>query len=284
RQFPDYNRNQREYNVGAAASWEIDLAGGLRRTSAAARDELDAAEADQVGTRVTVAADAADAYLPIRGFQARLAVAYDQIATDSRLLQLVQVQKRAGSTSEREVAQANALLQQAQTTVPSLRTALEAQLNRLDVLLGEQPGTSANELAGPGEIPTIPAIPADDLPQDVLRRRPDIIAAERHLAASNERIGAAISDYYPKISLAGALGVDSLNGAGLLTGNAFQAAGGGLLRWRLFDFGKVDAEVEQAKGANQAALAVYRSTVLHAAEDVENALAGLAQTQAHVQE
>ncbi len=110
------------------------------------------------------------------------------------------------------------------------------------------------------------------------------MAAERHLAASNERIGAAISDYYPKISLAGALGVDSLDGGGLLTGNAFQAAGGGLLRWRLFDFGKIDAEVEQTKGANEAALAVYRSTVLRAAEDVENALAGLAQTQAHSRE
>lgn len=283
RQFPDYTRDQREYNVGAAASWEIDLAGGLRRTSAAARDELVAAEADQTGTRVTVAADAADAYLQIRGFQARLAVAYDQIATDNRLLQLVQVQKHAGSATEREVAQADALLLQAQTTVPSLRTALEAQLNRLDVLLGEQPGTSSGELAGPADIPSIPAIPTDDLPQDVLRRRPDIIAAERRLAASNERIGAALSDYYPKISLSGALGFDSLTTNHLFSAQSFQPVGTGALRWRLFDFGRVDAEVKQARGANAEALADYRLAALKAAEDIENALMSLSQTGLQVQ-
>ncbi|WP_460901027.1 efflux transporter outer membrane subunit [Paraburkholderia jirisanensis] len=278
RQFPDYNRDQREYNVGAAASWEIDVAGGLRRASAAARDEMDAAEAEQMGTRVTVAADAADAYLQIRGFQARLAVANDQIATDGQLLQLVQVKRRSGSTSGREVAQAEALLLQARTTVPSLRIALEAQLNRLDVLLGEQPGTSESDLAGFGEIPSIPAIPADEAPQEVLRRRPDIIAAERRLAASNERIGAALSDYYPKISVSGILGFDSLTTNHLFSAQSFQPLGTGALKWRLFDFGRVDAEVRQARGANAEALAEYRLAALKAAEDVENAFVSLSQT------
>jgi outer membrane protein TolC len=113
----------------------------------------------------------------------------------------------------------------------------------------------------------------------MLRRRPDIIAAERRLAASNERIGAAISDYYPKISLSGALGFDSLSAGHLFTSGAFQPIGGGALRWRLFDFGKVAAEVAEARGADAEALAVYRDTVLRAAEDIENALSGLAQTE-----
>ena len=93
----------------------------------------------------------------------------------------------------------------------------------------------------PGKIPGIPAIGDVDQPLNVLRRRPDIIAAERKLAASNERIGVAISDYYPKISLAGALGFDSINGGTLFNGKAFQAVGTGSLRWRLFDFGRVKA-------------------------------------------
>jgi NodT family efflux transporter outer membrane factor (OMF) lipoprotein len=282
--FPEYDRNQPDYNVGAAASWEIDLAGGLRRGAAAARDELQAAEAEHAGTRVTVASDAADAYLQIRGYQARLAVALDQIETDKRLLDLVRARHRIGVADEREVAQADALLKQATATVPTLRASLEAQLNRLDVLMGAQAGTYAREVSQPGGIPAIPAIDDDGQPLDVLRRRPDIIAAERRLAASNERIGVAISDYYPKISLSGMLGFDSETTNHLFTANAFQPIGTGSLRWRLFDFGKVNAEVGQARGAHAEALAQYRQAALKATEDVEDAVVTLSQTSARVQE
>ncbi|HEY0342497.1 MAG TPA: efflux transporter outer membrane subunit [Steroidobacteraceae bacterium] len=282
--YPGYSRSQREYNVGAAASWEIDLFGGLRRGRAAARYDAQAAQAEQAGTRITVVADAADAYLQIRGLQARLAVAQDQIDTDAHLLGLVQVRHRFGAAEDREVAQTEALLKQARATLPLLRIALEAQLNRLDVLMGAQPGTYARELQGPSAIPSIPAIHGSDQPVDVLRRRPDIIAAERRLAASNERIGAAISDYYPKLSLSGVLGFDSLDTQHLFGAKAFQPVGSGALRWRLFDFGKVDAEVAQSRGAHAEALAQYRLSVLRDAEDVEDALMTLSQTEARAQE
>lgn len=281
---PGYRRNLREYTIGPAASWEIDLSGGLRRGKAAALDELQAAEADHVGTRITVAAEAADAYVQVREFQARLAVAQQVIDTDAGLLRLVEARWRAGAADGREVAQAEALLKQAKTTVPPLRVQLEAQLNRLDVLMGAQPGTYAKELMTPGKIPEVPAIGDADQPLDVLRRRPDIIAAERRLAASNERIGVAISDYYPKISLSGALGFDSINAGTLFNGQAFQAIGGGALRWRLFDFGKVKAEIAQAHGAYAEALAAYRQTALKATEDIENAMTELAQAQARLEQ
>jgi NodT family efflux transporter outer membrane factor (OMF) lipoprotein len=283
-EVPTYRRDIHEYTIGPTASWELDLAGGLRHGAAASRDAAQAAQAEQVGTRVTVAADAADAYLQIRGFQTRLIVAKNQIANDEHLVRLVRNRYEAGAASKREIAQAEALLQQARGTVPLLRLSLEEQLNRLDVLMGAQPGTSAHELEAASEIPSIPAIPGDRQPIDVLRRRPDIIAAERRLAASNELIGAAISDYYPKISLSGALGFDSLNSGHLFTSSAFQPIGAGALRWRLFDFGKVDAEVAQTRGANAEALATYRQAVLRAAEDVENALSSLGQTEAYVTE
>jgi len=283
-QAKGFRRDGHEDTVGPAASWEIDIFGGLRRGEAAAEDEAQAAEAAQAGSRVTVAADSADAYLQIRGYQARLAVAQHQIETDEHLVGLVLNRLTAGAATDREVAQAEALLKQARSTVPDLRLALEQQLNRLDVLMGVQPGTYAHDLATPQEIPSVPAVPGAQQPVDVLRRRPDIIAAERHLAASNERIGVAVADYYPKISLSGALGLDSVSANHLFTSSALQAVGGGALRWRLFDFGKVDAEVAEARGANAESLAAYRQAVLHAAEDVENALAWLAQTQARVTE
>lgn len=280
---PGFRRDIHEYALGTAASWELDVAGGIRHNAAAARDEAQAAEADRVGTRIIVAADAADAYLQIRGYQARIAIAQNQIDTDEHLLKLVQNRYAAGAASRREISQAEALLQQARSTIPILRLSLEKQLNRLDVLMGAQPGTYAQELNPVTPIPSIPNIGSQQ-PTDVLRRRPDIIAAERRLAASNEQIGTALAEYYPKVSLSGILGLDSLNAGSLFTGGAFQPGAVAGLRWRLFDFGRVNAQVKQARGANAEALVEYRQSVLKAAEDVENSLATLAETQAYIAE
>jgi NodT family efflux transporter outer membrane factor (OMF) lipoprotein len=277
--FPGYNRDQRLYDVGAIASWEIDVAGGLRRGEESADAEAQAADAEFAGTRITVAADVADAYFQIRGYQTRVAVVQQQIAVDGHLLSLVTQRRDRGLANDRELSQAQAVLDQAQAALPLLNIALEAQLNRLDVLLGAQSGTYAAELSRPSPIPTLPAIPDTNKPVDFLRRRPDIIAAERRLAASNARIGVALSDYYPKLSLSGLLGFESLNVNHLLSAASFQPFATGAIRWRIFDFGKVDAEVRQARGANAEALAQYRGTVLQATEDVENAFKTLTETE-----
>ena len=285
RNFPGFDRNAKLYDLGAAASWEIDLSGGLRRAAQAARAEAQAADAERLGTRVSVSADAADAYFRVRGDQARLSVAERQVDVDSSLVDLVRLRRTGGVASEREMAQAEALLQQVRTTIPLLRIDLAAQLNRLDVLMGTQPGTYAKELETAADIPAIPAIPSGDRPLDVLRRRPDVIAAERQVAAANARIGVAISDYYPKISLSGMLGFESLTGGSeLFSSRAFQPAATAGLRWRLFDFGKVSAEVAAARGADAEALARYRQSVLRAAEDVENAFVALVQTEQRTRE
>jgi NodT family efflux transporter outer membrane factor (OMF) lipoprotein len=234
--------------------------------------------------RISVAAEAADAYFQIRGYQARLAVAQSQVETDERLFELVKLRKSYGVGTDREVAQAEALMRNARATIPPLRIGLEAQSNRLDVLMGVQAGTYATELTEPAVIPTIPAISSARAAGDLLHRRPDIIAAERKLAASSAAIGAAISDYYPKISLSGVVGFESTDVSHLIRAATFQPEAIGGLRWRLFDFGKVDAEVGQAKGANAEALAVYRQSVLHATEDVEDAFMSLAQNSIRAEE
>jgi NodT family efflux transporter outer membrane factor (OMF) lipoprotein len=196
--LPAFNRDQSIYDAGLGASWELDLFGGLRRGREAA-----SATAEQVGIRISVTADAADAYLRVRGDQARIAVAEQQVLTDEHLLELVRQRFSRGLAAVREVAQAEALIFQARASLQPLRIDLEAQMNRLDVLLGVQPGTSSAELQTPRDIPSVPSVSTSDGPLEVLRRRPDVIAAERHLAASNARIGQALADYYPKVSLAG---------------------------------------------------------------------------------
>ena len=277
RNLPGYTRNQTLYDADVGAQWEVDLFGGLRRNAEGARDEAEAAEAQQLGVRVSIVAEAADAYFQARGDQARLAIARSQVDTDTHLLDLVRLRFARGASAEKEVAQAEALLAQARTTIPPLRTALETQLNRLDVLMGTQPGTYAAELTQPAEIPAAPGIATAESASTLFRRRPDIIAAERHLAASNARIGVAMAEYYPKVSLSALLGFESLNSGQLFSAASFQPEATAGLRWRLFDFGKVDAEVAQANSANAQALLNYRQTVLRATEDVENAFMALAQ-------
>ncbi len=277
--LPGYKRDQRLYDAGVAASWEIDLAGGLRRGRNAAEDERQAASAEAVGTRISVAAEVADAYFQIRGDQARIAAVQGQIDVDAHTLELVQQLHDRGLTNDRALFQTQAVLKQAQAALPPLNIALEVQLNRLDVLLGAQPGTYATEMAAVHEVPSAPALPDAGTPTDFLRRRPDVIAAERRLAAANENIGVAISDYYPKLSLSGLLGAESPTGDQLFKGRSAQSQVAGGFRWRIFDFGRVDAEVKSARGARAAAFAAYRQTVLHAAEDVEDAFVTLTQTE-----
>jgi NodT family efflux transporter outer membrane factor (OMF) lipoprotein len=277
--LPGYDRHQNYYDLGLMASWETDLFGGLKKGAQAATAEAQAAEVSHSGTRITVAAEAADAYMQVRGAQARLIFAKDQIATDQHLVELVQQRRDAGVASDRELAQAQALLSQAKATIPLLTVSLEAQLNRLDVLMGAQPGTYAAELSSFADIPDVPEISGYGTPTDLLRRRPDIIAAERMVAASNARIGQALAEYYPKLSLSGIVGSQAVAPAHLFEQQGFQPIGVVGLRWRLFDFGRVAAEVEGARGANAEALLQYRSSVLHAAEDVEDAFSLLVQSE-----
>ena len=278
--LPGFSRNQASYDLNVGATWEADIFGGLKRGAQAATAEAQAAEATQMGTRVSIVADAADSYFQIRGAEIRIQLAKEQIDTDDHLVRLVRQRKEAGIASERELAQAEALLSQAKATLPPLATILESQLNRLDVLLGAQPGTYATELATAADIPPVPAISTAGPASDLLRRRPDIIAAERQLAASNARIGQALAEYYPKISLAGLIGNESIAPGHLFKERTFQPSAVAGLRWRLFDFGRVDAEVKQARGANAEALLLYRNSVLRAAEDVEDAFNALSQSEA----
>src|SRR5437773_1877348 len=196
-----------------------------------------------------------------------------------RLVELVQQRKDAGVASDRELAQARALVSQAKATIPLLTVSLEAQLNRLDVLMGAQPGTYAAELNSVADIPDLPELSGYGTPTDLLRRRPDIIAAERMVAASNARIGQALSEYYPKLSVAGIVGSQAIAPAHLFEQQGFQPISLVGLRWRLFDFGAVAAEVKQARGASAEALLHYQSAALHAAEDVEDAFSLLVQSE-----
>lgn len=269
------DRDVETYEGNVGASWELDLFGGLRREREAAYDEYRAAQAGVAAAQVSIAAEVADTYITIRGLQARLAIAKEQAATQQRLVATIDLQYRKGVAAELQLRQSEGVLAQVKGTVPVLQVGLEAALNSFDVLMGEQPGTYRAQLSTPAAIPVAPAIADIGSPADLLRRRPDLIVAESKLAASNARIGSAMSEYYPKFSLSGLIGTATTAPGTLFTGGATQAQGVFGLRWRLFDFGRVDAEIKNARGQNAEALAVYRLSVLRASQDVENAFSAL---------
>lgn len=278
--FPQFERSSELYELNLGASWEIDLFGGRDASRDAARADWQASAAGAVAVRLALAAQAADTYVMIRALQARIAIARSQAETQQKLVDLTALQYKKGVAAELQLRQAEGALAQVRASVPALQNELDIAMNALDVLLGVQPGATRPELAKSSPIPLAPAVSTAGGPASLLRRRPDIIAAERTLAASNARIEAAMSEYYPKISLSGLLGTATTAAGGLFTGNATQASGFLGLRWRLFDFGRVDAEIKTAKGRNAEALAAYRQAVLRASQDVEDAFSTLVQQEA----
>ena len=281
--LPGFDREAQSYELNVGASWELDLFGGKDAARDAARADWQASAAAAVGARLTVAAQTADTYIAIRSLQARLTVARDQLKTQQQLVDLIGLQYRKGVAAELQLRQAEGALAQVKAGVPELEQNLDIAMNALDVLLGLQPGSTRSELAAAAPIPIPPPVSSAGGPPTLLRRRPDIIAAERTLAASNARVGVAVSEYYPKLSLGGLIGTATMSTGGLFRGGATQASGILGLRWRLFDFGRVDAEVAAARGRNAEALAAYRLTVLRASEDVENAFSSLVKQQARAQ-
>jgi NodT family efflux transporter outer membrane factor (OMF) lipoprotein len=280
---PDFDRSGSYYETNVGASWEVDVFGGLRRSREAARADYQASEAGAVATQLAVAAQTADVYVTMRGLQARIAIAREQADTRRQLLSTVKLQYEKEIAAELQVRQAEGSLAQVEAQIPVLEAGLDAAMNALDVLLGAQPGTYRAEVSTAGSIPVAPGLAETGTPADMIRRRPDLLVAERRLAAANARIGVAISEYYPKFSLGALLGsASAISSGNLFTSNANQALGVLGLRWRLFDFGRVDAQIAAARGQEAEALAAYRLAVLRATEEVENSFSGLVKREAQV--
>ncbi|MDR6529485.1 NodT family efflux transporter outer membrane factor (OMF) lipoprotein [Caulobacter rhizosphaerae] len=272
---PNFDREGELYEGDLVAGWELDVFGGGRRDREAALAQYRAAEAGVAAARLAVAAQTADTYVLVRGLQERLAIARGQVETQTRLVETVHLQREQGVAADLQLQQAVGALEQTRASLPVLEEGLEAALNAMDVIQGAQPGTYRAELATVTAIPTAPGLADAGGPAELLRRRPDLVVAEQRLRASNAQVGSAISQYFPKFSLSGLVGTATTSSSALFEGPANQAQGVLGLRWRLFDFGRVGAEVAAARGQKAEALAAYQQSVLRATEDVENAFSSL---------
>ena len=267
------------YSAGFDAGWELDIFGGIRRSVEAADAEIQAAEEELNNVLVSIFAETALNYVEARTFQARIRVAEANILTQQETYDLTRFRFEAGLIDELPVKQALFNLENTRSQIPSLRSGLEASQNRLAILTGQQPGTVHHKLDSYGEIPLPPLQLAVGVPAETLRHRPDIRRAERKVAAQNARIGAAVSDLYPKFSLSGSIGLESLSSTTLFnTGSHTWRIVPGI-SWNVFDAGAIRRNIDVQTALQEQALIQYESTVLNALEEVENALVAYAQEQ-----
>lgn len=265
------------YAAGFDASWEPDVFGGTRRGAEAAQADLEASAATLDAAQVSLVAEAALNYVEARALQIRLGLARNNLASQQETWQLADWRVQAGLANSVEVEQARANLEQTRASISVLERSLAEAQNRLAVLAGIAPGTLNEQLSRPGAIPVVPQQFAVGIPAETLRRRPDVRAAERRVAAETARIGQAQAARYPGISLSGSIGVESLAFDTLANGTVARSFVASIAA-AIFDGGKRRQQVAAQEAVRERALIAYEKTVLTALEEVENGLTAFARS------
>jgi len=261
------------------ASWELDVFGGIRRGVQAASAEVAAAEENLRDVRVILFGDVGRVYAQLRGFQRRLEIANKNIKTQQDTFDLTRTRAKAGLATELDVSRAAAQLESTKAVVPTLLGGIDISIHRLSILLGEEPGALRSELENASPIPAAAPDVEVGLPSDLLKRRPDIRRSEAQLAAATARIGEAKADLFPHFVLTGAAGrqASQLHDITLGAGNFFSVGPG--ISLPLFTGGRIRSNIAVQDARQREALISYRSSVLNALEEVQNALVNYAQEQ-----
>lgn len=276
REAPDDTRGlsfgdnpQSRYRVYAAASWEIDLWGRVRRQLESAEATLQANVEARRGVVLSLVAQLATLYFELRGLDEQLEIAERTRASYAEAVRLFELQFQHGVVPELTVAQARSQYETAAAAIPEIERRIAALENAISVLAGRNPGPVARGLRL-AEI-SMPAVPSG-LPSEVLERRPDLRQAEQELIAANALIGAAKAQYFPSISLTGLFGYASENLSKLFDPGSQAWAFLGNVSGPIFTAGRIEGDVALAEARQKAALASYRLAIQNAFADTENAL------------
>ncbi|MGB6450455.1 MAG: efflux transporter outer membrane subunit, partial [Steroidobacteraceae bacterium] len=264
--------DERYYDAGFDATWELDLFGRVRRGVEASRADVQGAEASLRDAQVSVTGEVARVYFELRGEQSELEVARGNVANQRATLDLTEQELDAGRGTELDTSRAQSELSSTLATIPPLEAAIDRSMHRLAVLTARPPDALDGLLRPVRELPALPPIVDVGDPAALLRRRPDIRVAERELAAATARIGVAVGDLFPKVTFDGSFGYAAGDPGALATGGTRAFLIGPSISWAAFDLGRVRANIAGARARTDAALANYQKTVLDALEDTENAL------------
>jgi len=265
------------YHLGFDVSWEADVWGRFRRLVESASAELDASVADYDGVLVSLTAQIALSYVQLRVNQARIKIATQNIELQSKSLEITRAKFDAGETSALDMDQAETLLNNTKATLPALEIARQQLKNSLAILLGKAPQELGEVLTAVEPIPTTAPALTLGMPQDLLRRRPDLRATERQLAAQSARIGYAVTDLYPHFSLGGSIltSTTSLGDKNVLDLFSRDSMGLNLLgafQWNIFQYDRLKGNIRLQDARFQQLLVDYRNAVLQAQREVEDAI------------
>lgn len=267
--FPGVARDQNYYDASFDASWELDLFGRVRRGIEAQSAEVNTSIAGVENAQVSVTAEVARSYFELRGAQHQLDVAQRNTANQRNSLQLTNARLEAGRGTELDTSRAQAQLSATLSTIPDFEAAVTRSILRLGVLTGNSPDALLATLSEARPLPTLPATQPIGTPEALLRRRPDIRMAENQLAAATARIGVAVGDLFPRISLVGSWGFDAASSGDLGNSSSETFAFGPSIRWAAFDLGRVQQRIRQREAAADGALARYEQAVLRALEETD---------------
>lgn len=258
-----------QYNYGFNLAWELDFWGKFRRAIESDEDTLDAQVENYDGALVTLLGDIATNYAQMRTLEQQIKYAQDNVQVQRDTLTIVEARFKASTTSELDLDQARSTLAATEAAIPELEISLRQTINQLCILMGMPPEELRLRL-GPGNIPTAPAEVVLGIPADLLRRRPDVRAAERTLAAQAAQIGVAEADFYPAISITGNLGWSAQHASNLFSPGSFNGLVGPSFQWNILNYGRILNNVRLQDFKFQELLATYQQTVLQANQDVEN--------------
>ena len=282
-QLPGVDQHDREFDTadaGFEGLWELDLFGRVRRNVEAARADVGAATATLQDARVSVIAEVARDYFVLRGLQDQLALTERNAENQLNTLKLTRVRLEAGRGNELDTARAEAQWRTTLASIPTLEALIATTMYRISVLTGRQPA-ALNERLKPQPAPNLPPLNSIGTPELLLRRRPDIRIAERRLAGATARVGVAVGDLFPKVTLTGSFGYIAPTFGDLGQGEArFFSIGPGI-SWAAFDLGRVRARISTARAETDAAFSSYEGAVLNALQDTEGALVSYGRSQSH---
>lgn len=260
------------FAAGFDAAWELDLWGKYRRSLVAADAEIGVAQSDCEFMLLTLLGDVAATYVDLCTFARRIEVARQNIQVQEHTLQLATERQRAGLTKPLDVAQAESNLRATEATIPELEIGFHQAENRLCVLLGQAPRDLRTLIGEQRPIPVTAGEVSGGVPADLLRNRPDIRGAELQVVAQSERIGVAVAELYPQLSITGTISVDSTEIVNLFTSESIAHNVGPSLRWNILNFGRLCQRVKAQEARFEQTVWNYQTVVLAAVEEVENAL------------
>lgn len=273
RDVGDFAASNLQYSIGADASWEVALFGRISSSVAVSRADLAAAGYSLADVQRLVIGNVATATISARSTALQLAIARDTLTNQDENLQIARWRNQAGLVSSLDVEQARVQRAQTAASIPALEADLAATSNAISALIGEPPGRVLGLLSTPTAVPVPPKAIGLDIPANVLRRRPDVRAAEASLIADGARIDVAQAQLLPLVRLTG-----SINSGATGIGNLFDIITGNLfagISQLIFDGGRSRAQISSAQAGAEGSLAAWRQSILRALEEVETGTSDL---------